>query len=109
MKQKVFVTLWRSARQMADLHVAINDCAVPGLCSAKESLAGAVRSAVSDAPKRCRKTVKAGNLKQADNRHTSTGASTCSICRRFHGTPENRGTALANARITAAHYYLASA
>jgi aminoglycoside phosphotransferase (APT) family kinase protein len=45
MKQKAFVTLWRSARQMAELHVAINDCTVPGLRSAKESLAGAVRSA----------------------------------------------------------------
>jgi aminoglycoside phosphotransferase (APT) family kinase protein len=45
MEQQMFVTLWRSARQMADLHVAINDCAVPGLPSFKDGLARAVRLA----------------------------------------------------------------
>jgi aminoglycoside phosphotransferase (APT) family kinase protein len=44
MVQKRFVTLWRSARQMAELHVAISNCAVPGLGSAKDGLAHAIRS-----------------------------------------------------------------
>jgi hypothetical protein len=45
MKQRLFLTLRQSARQMADLHVSMHKCTAPDLPPFKESLGGAIGSA----------------------------------------------------------------